>query len=243
MKTPGKSVDGPKNPGVGLTIDHEPHAGNGEDLAAGDAARLSDVFIAATALPNLDGRGSVLRELPKDLFIEGREDFAVAEVSRPARISFGHPKDWAMVHPDRSRFKVMLCLKDSKNRKILPITQSLVRKTPRLQTACRPHVIRQAVLLDGPFFLWPAPWPGAREYPGDEKHREAQQAALHDWTKMAWLDIGDWDVVATETPNAYPHPDWSEAEDFELFLQRGILPILLSTGDEPYLRRFLGRGR
>jgi hypothetical protein len=226
----------PPQPTVAQNI--ESFQGNGAEVPPG----RSDLFMTAAELPNLDGRPSVLTELPKDLFLEGREDFAVAETSRPAGIAFGHPRDWAMCNPN-GLYKVMLCLKDSKNRKVLPITQSLVRKTPRLQTACRPYVIRQAVVLDGPLFLWPAPWPGGRDYPGDDKHREAQQAALQDWTKMAWLDIGDWDVFGTETPNAYPHPDWSEAEDFEPFLLRGISPILLSTGDEPYLRRFLGRGR
>jgi hypothetical protein len=235
VKTPNKSADVQKIPGAGPPIGLE--TGNGVTAAGGN----SDLFIAATELPNLDGRPSVLTELPKDLFLEGREDFAVAETFRPAGISFGHPRDWALCNPD-GLYRVILCLKDSKNRKILPITQSLVRKTPRLQTACRPYIIRQAIVLDGPFFLWPAPWPGGREYPGDE-NREAQRAALQDWTKMIWLDIADWEVCGTETPNAYPHPDWSEAEDFEPFLLRGISPILLSTGDEPYLRRFLGRGR
>jgi hypothetical protein len=200
------------------------------------------LFIAATELPNIDDRPSVLTELPQDLFMSDREEFAVAETARPAGIAFGHPNDWAMSHSDPQRYRVMLCIKDKKSRKVLPITQSLVRKHPRLQTACRPYVVRQAILLDGAWFLWPAPWPGAREYPGDDKHREAMRLSREDWVKMVWEDQ-DWGVYNTEPLNVYEHPDWDEAEEFEAFLTRGIAPLLLSTGDEPFLRRFLGKGR
>jgi hypothetical protein len=198
------------------------------------------LFVAATALPNIDGRKSVLEELPKDLFMADRQDFAVGQKSKASGIDFTHPKDWAMCNPDREQFRVMLCIKDPKARKIYPITQSLVREHPTLQIACRPYIVRQAVILDGPWFLWSAPWPGGREFPGDAAHLDAQDSAREDWIKMSW-NGSDWDVINTDPMFCFDHPDWSKAEDFEAFLLRGIAPILLRLGTEPFIKRFLGR--
>jgi hypothetical protein len=201
----------------------------------------SDLFVAATSLPNIDGRNSVLVDLPKDLFMQERQSFAVGQKPKSADIAFTHPADWAMCHPDPDRFKVMLCVKDKGNRKLYPIVQSLVDEYPRLQVASRPYIVRQAKLLDGPWFLWPAPWPGGRELLGDNAHYEAQIAAMSDWTLMTWAGH-DWDVMGTETPNAYAHPEWDKAEDFELFLNRGLGPIVLLHAEQTlFIRRFLGK--
>ena len=227
-ETQPPSVAGPATP-----------APNGEEDPAA-AAPLSDLFIAATELPNLDERPSVSTKLPQDLFMSDREDFAVAETARPASIAFGHPNDWAMCHPDPHRYRVMLCIKDKKSRKVLPITQSLVKKHPRLQTACRPHVVRHAILLDGPWFLWPAPWYGAR-YPGDDKHRGPRPAQ----GRLGKDGVGRTGLgcVQHRAVECLRSPRLGRSGRLGGLLTRGIAPLLLSTGDEPFLRRFLGRGR
>ena len=51
-----------------------------------------------------------------------------------------------------------------------------------------------------------------------------------------------WYIGETTPLRVFAHPDWSKAEDFDAFLARGLGP-LLKTGNEPYLRRFLGKGR
>jgi hypothetical protein len=206
----------------------------------GVAKPRSDLYLAVSNLPNIDGRNSVLTELPKELFMADRQDFAVPQKSKPGSIEFRAPKTWVMVHPDPDRYRVMLCLKDKLGRKIFPITQTLVSEHPKLQMASRPYIVRQAIELDGLWFLWPAPWPGGKEFLGDSMHLEAQNAAREDWVQMTWLGQ-DWDVSGTVTPNAYAHPDWSKAEDFEAFLTRGLGPIVLTHATQTlFIRRALG---
>jgi hypothetical protein len=239
MNTTRKTSVGPEQHSQQLTPAEQPKL-NGEDAAPAAPAPLSDLFIAATELPNIDGRTSVLTELPKDLFMADRQDFAVPQKSKPGSIEFRAPKTWAMVHPDLERYRVMLCLKDKLGRKIFPITQALVREYPKLQVASRPFIVRQAIELDGPWFLWPAPWPGGKEFLGDSMHLEAQNAAREDWVQMTWLGQ-DWDVSGTVTLHAYDLPDWSKAEDFEAFLARGLGPLVLTHATQNlFIRRTLG---
>jgi hypothetical protein len=104
--------------------------------------------------------------------------------------------------------------------------------------------VRQAVDLEGNWFLWPAPSFNEREFPGDDKHREAMATAREDWVKMEWVDAkGDWEVYDTSPKFVWDHPQWEEAEEFEPFLNRGLLPLFLHTGEEPFLKRVLGQKR
>ena len=235
-------VETVKSEGAETTTNTAEAAGNGTAPGTETAAPVSGLYIAATALPNIDGRASVLTELPKDLFMAGRQDFAVKQKSKASGIEFATPKDWAMCHPGEGRYKVMLCIKDKKARKLYPITQSLVQAHPKLQLESRPYIVRQAIALDGPWFLWPAPWIGGREFPGDIAHYQAQQDSREDWVQMTWTGT-DWDVANTDPMFCYAHPDWDRAEDFEAFLQRGLAPITLWTGEEPFIKRFLGKPR
>jgi hypothetical protein len=198
---------------------------------------------AAIDLPNIDGRTSVLDELPADTFLPDRGDYAVGEVSSPRAMEFGHPRDqdWSRCHPDKTRYRKLLCIKDKSSRVLRPITASLVNTSPRLQMAARPHIVRQAKILDGPDFLWAAPWPGGREFPGDQKARQAQEESIADWVKIMWIG-SDWEIIHTDPPNVYEDPEWSD-ESFDSVLHRGLVPLLLHNLETTFIRRFLGLGR
>jgi hypothetical protein len=213
----------------------------GQEAAA--AALAADFVASASVIPNIDGRASVLTDLPNDTFLPDRGDYAVGEVKAPKSMMFGHAKDqdWARCHPDGARFKKMLCIKDKSSRALYPITASLVNSYPRLQVAARPYIIRQAKILDGPEFLWAAPWPSGREVLGDVGARQAQEDALTDWVRMMW-DGNDWDVIHTDPPHVYDDPVWGE-ESFEDVLRRGLLPLLLHDLTSPFIKKLLGLGK
>ena len=139
------------------------------EAAGSDAAsENAEIFLAVSNLPNIDKRANVIDELPKDVFLADRKAFPVEQKAKPGGIELRRPKDWAMCHPDPERYRVLYCLKEKTSSKLHPITQALVNEYPVLQAACRPYIVRQAIELDNPWFLWPCPWPGgARMYPGN----------------------------------------------------------------------------
>jgi hypothetical protein len=86
MKTTSKLSGYHKVPVPEAPIDLETRA-NGSAAPEANAAALSDAFVTATALPNIDGRPSVLTELPKDVFLVVRAEqmipiFSLSSVQR-----------------------------------------------------------------------------------------------------------------------------------------------------------------
>jgi hypothetical protein len=128
------------------------------------AAAMDDIDAAASE-PNIDGRESVLRDLPKDLFVEGREDYEIPEEKITSEeIQYGRPGAQEIVHchPDGSRKKIVNGIKDKRVRggTIYLVTNAMLAKYPRLKRAAKPYVIRQCVNDEGDMRLWPAPLPG-----------------------------------------------------------------------------------
>jgi hypothetical protein len=203
---------------------------------------MSDLY-TAEALPNIDGRSSILNELPADLFEEDRGNFEIGSTRQPGTVAFGTPRDqeWVLVFPDPTRYRKLSCLKDKENRKLYPVTAALIAKYPKIARASRSYIVRQAAVLDKDEFLWPAPWPGGREYPGDQKQREAQLEAMKDWVQLSWTG-DDWAIDNTEPRKVFPAYSWDKSRSFEEFLKLALKPITLADVSGPFLRRFLGLG-
>jgi hypothetical protein len=101
-------------------------APNGEDLPTPAAAAslplngdLAGLYVSdPITAPNLDNRASVLTDLPKGLYVEGRTKFAVPEGKSLRPVFFGRPNasEWVMLHPDMERYRVLYCLKDKRAR-------------------------------------------------------------------------------------------------------------------------------
>src|SRR5690242_6361544 len=91
-----------------------------EKYAMTNSTRLDDtgkpvfasVIDAAIAMPNIDGRPSVLTELP-DIFVEGGME-GVAEKAITLSVRWGKPHDQERVrcHPDPERTRVVMAIKD-----------------------------------------------------------------------------------------------------------------------------------
>jgi hypothetical protein len=183
--TAGVKIQG----GLGGTGEHGGKS-NGSAPAADFAdAALADID-AAVALPNIDGRQSVLTELPKDLFVEGREDYEIPEERGESdAIKYGRPggQDIVHCHPDMSRKKVVLAIKEKRGmgNKIYPVTGTMLAQYPRLRRAARPFVIRQYVSDESIVGLWPAPLPQPfEENTSDIDHLRAQEESTKGWVRL-----------------------------------------------------------
>jgi hypothetical protein len=103
---------------------------------------------AAADMPNIDGRSSVLNELPKDLFLVDRE-FEIAADDPPDEIRFGKPRSQEIVHchPDPTRKRIVWAIKDERNRRgnLFVVTQGMLKTYPRLKEHSKCYVLRQYV--------------------------------------------------------------------------------------------------
>jgi hypothetical protein len=197
-----------------------------------------------TAATNLDGRTSVLEELPQGLYAEARK-FAIAEKSLPRSVMFDKPRgsDWAMIHPDLERYRTLYCIKDGKTRKLYPILQAVMQQSEKLKAASRLYLVRQAKIYKGDFFLWPVPWfdDDRDDTQGDSTQRDAHIAAQKDWVKLVWVG-SDYEVRPTEEPGAFTAPDWTNIEGIDPMMRRAIVPnLLLQDLDHSFVKEYLGR--
>jgi hypothetical protein len=224
-------------------------APNGEDLPSPAAAAssplngdLAGLYVSdPITAPNLDNRASVLTELPKGLYVEGRTKFAVPEGKSLRPVFFGRPNasEWVMTHPDMDRCRVLYCLKENA-RKLHPVLTHVLELHPKLKEAARQYLVRQAKVYNGDFFMWPVPWFDGEDVIGDQAQRDAHFSAKDDWKKLVWRG-SDYETVPTEDPHAFDPPNWETAEDFEQALKRAVMPLLVQDLDHPYVKSFLGR--
>jgi hypothetical protein len=155
---------------------------------------LSEVVVGALSLPNIDGKESVLANLPKELYVPGRIDFAVDEAPTMAGVRFGAPRqlEWVRSHPELGT--LIHCIKDFKgNGRLYPVTLALMKQHPQIAAAARLHTVRLAVIDDSDeLLLWAAPHPTASNTAGDRVWRQAQTASVTQWVTI-------WCEIATET--------------------------------------------
>jgi hypothetical protein len=231
--------------------------GNGLDGAGDGGARPEDIIAAATSLPNLDGRESVLTEIPKDLFVANREKFAVDEAAPSSGIGpadWGKPsdQDWVNACPDPTLYAILWCIKDKRNRgKVIPVTEGLLTKYSSLKKMARPYIIRPSYVLGARALMWHAPAVGAENpAPSDADARQAQLEARNGWTRT-WWDYDDqtfkWchpgDIEAFHKTFG-PPPEWAKEtlEEFNLRLFQTIKNILIWSPTQRVVQRLAGIG-
>jgi hypothetical protein len=228
--------------------------GNGAD---GNGPRMEDVIAAASSLPNIDGRETVLSEMPKDLLMPNREQFVVEEGVPSTGLGpadWGKPgdQDWVNACPDPSLYAVLQCIKDKKSRgQVRPATESLLKAYPSLKRMARPYIIRPAFVLGARALMWPAPTIGGEiDAPSDASARQAQLEARKGWTRVYW-DFAEQafkavhpdDVKAFEATFG-PPPKWEKEtlEEFTLRLWATVQPILLYSPTQRIVQRLAGIG-
>jgi hypothetical protein len=221
-----------------------PNAEKSKPNGSADQA-LRDID-AAAELPNIDGRESVMHELPKDLFVEGREEFEIAEEKvETDAVQYGRPgsQDIVHCHPDPARKKVVWGLKNKRGMggKVYPVTQSLLKQYPRLRRFARLYVIRQYVTDEGVMGLWPAPIPD----PLDDSsvnldHLRAQEDAMNFWLRLEWVkakDGGRWEIYRM-TEGQFDDPIFPD-ERFDDVLRRGVVKITATDTTHQFVKHLL----
>jgi hypothetical protein len=208
-----------------------------------DPPGLADVE-AAIAMPNIDGRPSVLTELPKDLFLEDRE-FAIGDEEPSDEIRFGKPRAQEIVHchPDASRKRIVWAIKDERNRRgnLYVVTPSLLTTHPRLKEHVKRYVLRQYITDKGVVGLWPAPLPGYREAVSDASHLAAQEDAIGRWVRVWWSNLhgdGRFERLLMSEEDGFGEPVFSD-ESFEEILRRGLAEWVITTPDHSLAKHLL----
>jgi hypothetical protein len=219
--------------------------------------RIEDVIAAANRLPSIDDRPTVLAEMPKDLLVPNREQFAVEE-GQPSNglgpADWGRPgdQDWVNACPDPTLYAVLKCIKDKRNRgRVLPVTESLLATCPSLKSFARPYIIRPAFVLGARGLMWYAPSIGGEiDATSDASAREAQTKARKGWTRVYWDFVEQLfqavppdDVAGFEATFGKP-PVWAKEtlEQFNLRLWATVQPILLHSPAQRSVQRLAGRG-
>jgi hypothetical protein len=205
------------------------------------AAAAVDNIEAAVAMPNIDGRPNVLDELPADLFVEYREDFAIREEVATDEVRWGRPRpqDIARCHDAPSRKRVVWGLRDSRSDRghLFIVPQSLLDQHPRLKTSCKLYLVRQFVTTDGVTGLWPAPLPGLREAASDASHLEAQEYALTRWIRLEWNGRKFICYLMSEADD-FGDPQFPE-ESFDEIIAKGLKKWVISSADHPLCKHLL----
>ena len=199
----------------------------------------SEILSAAQNLPNIDDRASVLANLPKELYVEGRVEFAEDEEDSVPGVRFGAPRQMEYVRCDPAWGRLMYCIKNQKNRGALhPVTPKMLGKHTELEAAARLYIVRLAVIEDSDEILfWAVPHPSFGGTEGDRVARQAQVASLTRWTKT-W-----WDGHARH----YTHPKEPEkmgelvfpSQDYDELLQAAIADDLIWRDDHPLVQKLL----
>jgi hypothetical protein len=218
---------------------------------------MEDVIAAANTLPNIDGRESVLTEMPKDLLVPNREQFAVEEGAPSNGLGpadWGKPgdQDWVNACPDPTLYAVLKCIKDKRNRgRVLPVTEGLLAMLPSLKKFARPYIIRPAYVLGARALMWYAPTVGGEfDSPSDASAREAQIKARKGWARTYWdfteqvfQTVYPDDVESFEATFGKP-PVWEKEtlEQFNLRLWATVKPILLHSPVQRSVQRLAGIG-
>jgi hypothetical protein len=199
----------------------------------------SELLSAALELPNIDGRASVLADLPKELYVEGRVDFAEEEEESVPGARFGAPRQMDYVRCDPDWGRLIYCIKNQKDRGTLhPVTPAMLKEHSELAAAARLFIVRLAVIDDSDEILfWAVPHPSFGSTAGDRVARQAQIAALTQWTKV-W-----WDGHARH----YAHPKEPEkmgapvfpSQDYDTLLQTAIADELIWRADHHLAQKLL----
>jgi hypothetical protein len=205
---------------------------------------LADIT-AAKNVPNIDGRASVLEDLPKDLFLEDRDDFAINEqkvVSDEVRFGRGKPLSQEIVRCHPTFRKKAWCLKKERGSgrgDLYLVPESMIRAYPRLKNVCKQYRIRLYVTDEGVIGLWAAPLPGHREAPSDAKHLEAQETAVVRSVRFEWTGEDFEFYVFTEVEEKefgerqFPDRPWEE------FLRIGLANRVIDTAQHPLCKNLL----
>jgi hypothetical protein len=221
-----------------------PAKANGAVASEMDTTVLAGID-AAASLPNIDGKPSVLTELPKGLFVEDR-DFAIQEERRSSdEVRFSRPgsQDVVRCHPDPERKRVVRAVKDSRgNRgKLYLVTESMVAVFPRLLTSCKFYQIRQYVTDEGVTGLWPAPLPGPKEAFSDAAHLEAQEVAMDHWVRLEWVNTkggGRFEYYVMGAEDDFGEPQFPETS-FDEILLKGLADYIIASPEHPFCKHLL----
>jgi hypothetical protein len=214
--------------------------GNGLDEAGPRPAAPPPAAEMAQALdlPNLDGRASVMANLPKDLYVEGRIDFEEEEEDSVPGVRFGTPRQADFVRCDPNWGKLLHCLKNPKNGVLYPVTMALLRAHAELAAAAKLYVVRLAVVDDSDELLfWAAPHPSYGTTPGDRVWRQAQTAALTRWTKT-WWDGSARHYAHPRRPENFEEPTFP-AQDYDNLLQAAVAEDLIWREDHFLAQKLL----
>jgi hypothetical protein len=203
-----------------------------------DQPGLSDLLVSATKLPNLDDRTSVLANLPRDLYVEGRLDFAEETAPGLPGIRFGQPRsmEYVRCHPDWGA--MLHCVRDQRTGNFYPVAIPLMKRQPAIAAAAKLCVVRLAVLEDSDeLLLWVCVHPNSSNMPGDRVWRQAQSAAVQHWTKT-WWDGHARHYEHPKRPEEFKEPTWP-TRTFDEILQTGIADIYMWNEEHSYAQRLL----
>ena len=201
------------------------------------AAVLSQLGEAMN-LPNLDGRASVLANLPKDLFVEGRLEFAEEEEDTVPGVRFGTPRQMEYVRCDPRWGKLLHCIKNPKNGTLYPITVPMMRTHAELAVAAKLYGVRLAVIDDSDELLfWAVPQTSAGTTPGDRVWRQAQTAALTRWTKT-WWDGSGRHYTHPKEPEKFGEPVFP-SQDYDILFQAAIVDDLVWNAEHFLAQKLL----
>jgi hypothetical protein len=199
---------------------------------------LSEVVAAAENLPNIDGRASVLANLPKEVYVEGRIDFAEEEEDSVPGVRFGQPRQMDYVRCDPAWGKLLHCVKNPKNGALYPATAAILKKHPEIAAAAKLYVVRLAVVDDNDEVLfWAVPHPTSSSTPGDQVWRQAQTASLTQWTKT-WWDGHARHYTHPKEPEKFSEPAFP-TQDYDTLLQTAIADELMWRADHHYAQKLL----
>lgn len=209
------------------------------DAAPVEKPPLSEIVAEAQGLPNIDGKQSVLANLPKELYVEGRVEFAEEEDTPVPGARFGQPRTTEYVRCDPSWAVVIYCIKnDKRNGALHPVTTTLRSKHPELEAAAKRYIVRLAVIDDSDETLfWAVPHPSDGSTPTDRVKRQAQNAALTQWTKT-WWDGYARHYAHPKDPTKFSEPVFP-SEDYDTLFQRAIADDLIYREDHPYAQKLL----
>jgi hypothetical protein len=227
----------------------DPGVVNLADYAAGSTDPvLADLIVeAAAALPNVDGRPSVLRDLPSDLFVEGRDEFSLEGVTQLGEVGFGRPtsQQWARCNPEPGRHCRVYCIKEKGvGGRLFPITQGLMAKHQKLANEAKLYLVRHACIWDSgdhsgdQQLMWACPLPGRREASSDRAHRSAQLKSLEAWVQMRWSgSTFVFDIPAN--PERFGPPNFGDRPFSEL-MRHAVADLMISDETHDWVRDFLG---
>ena len=221
----------PAKPGLSVVADRAP-------FPSVEQAGLSDLLVSTTKLPNIDDRTSVLANLPRDLYVEGRIDFAEETEPGLPGIRFGAPRQMEYVRCHPAWGAMMHCVRDRKTGNLYPVTIPLMKRQGAIAAAAKLHVVRLAAIEDSDeLLLWACVHPTNSNTPGDRVWRQAQTAAIMQWTKV-WWDGHARHYEHPKKPEEFKEPVWPE-RTFDEILQTGIADIIMSSEDHGYAQKLL----